>query len=114
MLDHRGLTPKAADTAEYLSDVEWVNLRDYLPGVLLLLHVHLQVRIRMGDVPIHLTDCVGVFQGYVAILARLACYQLRVGGSTDGPAYCERYPTKTLRHACFVPGLAMCFPKARR
>lgn len=59
-------TPKATDVAQYLCDVERVNLCDYLPRISLLLQFHMQERIRMGDVSIHLADCFGVFQGFVA------------------------------------------------
>ena len=58
-------TPKPADAAEHLSDVERVNLGDYFPGIRLLLHLHLQVRIRIDYVPVHLEKGSGVLRGFM-------------------------------------------------
>lgn len=66
MLDSSELTPKAANAAEYLSDAKRVNFGHNFPRIWILLYLQLQVRIRVGDVPVHLRDCFGVFQRFVA------------------------------------------------
>ena len=59
------LTPKPADAAEHLSDVERVNLGDYFPRIWLLLHLHLQVCIMIGYVPVHLEKGSGVLRWFM-------------------------------------------------
>ena len=52
------LTPEASNAAEYLSDVERVDFRDYLKRISLLFDLNIHEGVRIDNVPIHLVESV--------------------------------------------------------
>ena len=79
------LTPEAANVAKEFGDVERINLCYYLERARLLLDFHRQVRVRAGEVRLHLEKT----NRYVKIINKrwgpFICWDVEVGRANPLP-----------------------------